>query len=261
MAALRCLALLCHLDCGLSQQYAPLLRAAAQSEASPPARIVALKALFDVALRHGPDCLTPETTVEQGQNAGGEIRRPGEHSPGSAAESFQSALSSRGTSFRSAVSGLQAEELLATAQSPLPRGRPAGDGSTVTGEAPTANEIPESDPLAFLAQFLDPSAELLGGGAPEKGSKRPKSGKGRNGPGKKGGDAGLGRETVEVAAEGFAKLLLFDRLPRSRAPLVQLLLLHFDAVTEPLLRARQCLAVFFDYYAASAAEHKASPLR
>jgi hypothetical protein len=151
-----------------------------------------------------------------------------------------------------------------TAQSPFPRGRVAQDESDVTSAGVNASsgaKPSEADPLAFLAQFLDPETIETDPGELERRGKRPKSGRGKKGAGKKaarkeGGLEGLGREAVEVAAEGFAKLLLFDRVANAPGALGRLLLLYFDPLTEPCLRLRQCLAVFFDYYAASSAEHK-----
>lgn len=250
---------MCHLDSDLSRQYSPLLCSVAQTDAHPSARVLALKALFDLALRHGPECLNLEKGAEQGPVSGEAGLASGEGSPGSRAESFQSALSSRGTSFRSAVS--DAAELMETARSPFPRGRVAQDESNVTSAGVNASSGAkpfETDSLAFLAQFLDPETLETDPGELERRGKRPKSGRGKKGAGEKvaRGLEGLGREAVEVAAEGFAKLLLFDRVANAPDALGRLLLLYFDPLTEPCLRLRQCLAVFFDYYAAASAEHK-----
>ena len=73
------------------------------------------------------------------------------------------------------------------------------------------------------------------------------------------GDAvGHAGELQAVTAEGFAKLLLWGRIPQELSPhkvLGGLVLLYFDAGTAELPRLRQCLAVFFDAFARASAGH------
>lgn len=73
------------------------------------------------------------------------------------------------------------------------------------------------------------------------------------------GDAqGHAGELQAVTAEGFAKLLLWGRIPAELSPhkvLGGLVLLYFDTGTAQLPRLRQCLAVLFEAFAGASGAH------